>query len=166
MTREMTPAEQRAATIAGLKSLKRHVDAALKEAEGAYRDKLLTSYAQDGTDRAAIVVGGRKVGSLTEVPAKWQLEILPGREDEALAFLRERGLTREVPVDNWRARFEIVEGECFDPETGEVCEAIEDTPVRAPFLRSSGFKDDDVRQALQAVGFAPMDVLALTEGSE
>lgn len=160
---ELTPAER----VALLRPLKKQIDAALKDAEGDMRDGLLDAYKTDGTDRRAIIVGGRDVGKASVVMPKLRAEILPGREAEALAFLREYGLTSEQPAEGWRDRFAEVAGEAVFTDTGEVCPWACFAATRAPFIRYSGLKVEDVRDAFQARGGIDMGaMLALTEGSE
>lgn len=156
---ELTNSER----IAMLRVLKRQVDDALKDAEGQLKDSMLEAYQTSGVDRVALLVGDVRVGQMTVVPAKSEPTIMPGREAEALAFLAGAGLTREVPVKDWREYFSVVAGQCVLNATGEVCDAIALEVTKAPYIRPSGFKPDEVRDAFQARGIAAPDIPALTE---
>ena len=150
--------------IAALKVLRRQIDELLKDEDGALKDDLLGIYAETGADRISLRVGSSEVGKATVVAAKETAEVVPGREDEAMDFLRGLGLTCLQPVDDWRGAFVNVGGRAVHAETGETCDALEYRPTKAPYVRYSGLKPEDVRQAFQARGIGAADVLLLMEG--
>ena len=151
--------------VAALRVLKRQVDAAWKDADGEVRDHLLSAYEQDGTDRIALRVGDMEVGKASVTAAKVEPVIIPGREAEAMAFLRENGLTEEVPRKGWQNHIKNKGGVAAHADTGEICEAIDFMPTKAPYIRYSGLKDETVRDAFEARGIEAINVLKLTGGN-
>lgn len=160
MTNEMTTDER----IAALRVLKKQIDEALKDAEAEVKYAFVS--AERPIKTLPLMVAGREVGQATFVPGKPVAQIIPGREAEALAFLKEHGLTEEQPAKGWQQAFAEVAGAAVHAETGELCGAIEFMPSKAPYVRYSGFKRADVLEAFQARGIEAADVLRLTGGND
>lgn len=157
---ELTNAER----VAILRTLEKQVVQARKDAEAGIRDGLLDMYYETGADRISLKIGAIEVGKASVVTARETAEVIPGREAEALAFLRSCGLTCEQPVKDWRGAFVNVGGRAVHAETGETCDAIEYRPSKAPYVRYSGLKAEDVGAAIKARGLQAADMLALMEG--
>ncbi len=97
--------------LAFLAALDKRVKPALEDAKDEARAEIMDSYAEDGTDRKAILVGGEKVGEVGISYSKAAPYIYREQMDAALEFLRQVGLVQETageglgePVrPHWRA---------------------------------------------------------------
>lgn len=147
--------------IAALRTLKGMVEAALKDEEAGLKTQMLAAYEETGMDRLSVRVGNVEVGKATIIPASEAAQIVPGRESEALDFLSELGLTETTPVKGWEKQFELIGGRAMHKATGEVSDAIEYRPSKAPYVRFTGFKPETVRTAFRARGIEAADYLAL-----
>ena len=152
--------------IAALKVLKKQIDARIKDLESSLKHQLIEAYDETGIDRMVLMVGGMEVGKASVVPSKMAPQIIPGKEKEALSFLQSVGLTDVVASKNWEESFVNVGGKCVHQATGEICDAIDFGVSKAPYVRYSGFKPEQVREAFQARGIEEMDVLRLTGGND
>lgn len=152
--------------LAALKVLKKQIQERLDELEFGIKQELLEAYENsDGdVDSFNVRVAGLKVGKATLALPTLRASLAPGKEAEAIEFLREHGLTEEKPVNGWQNSFVNVGGEAVYQETGEVCEGIVLQGTVAPHVRLTGFKADAVREAFQARGIEAGDVLRLAGG--
>ena len=118
---ELTRDEALALMVAVEKAVKARVADAKAEAKAA----LLEDYEYDHTDRRALVVGDERVGEVGIVRKAPRLRIAPGREAEAMSYLRAKGLTVEVPSEGWERRFGQAANHAYDVETGEMVDWLE-----------------------------------------
>lgn len=112
---EMTKDER----LALLTALEKRIGPALKDAKSEACSELMERCEADGTDRRAVRVGGAKVGEVGVSYAKERFSIV--NMTEALACLREMGLTVETPKVGWESAFACIGGEVVCKETGEAC---------------------------------------------
>lgn len=152
--------------LAALKVLKKRIDERLEVLEAPIKRDLLEAYGDDGIDSKRVEVGGYKVGGYTVVPAKLKPVISPGREAEALEFLGELGLTETVPAKGWERYIANIGGKAVHTGTGQMTDSIEFAFSKLPYIRATGFKDEDVLDAFQARGIASGDVLRLLGGPD
>ena len=152
--------------LAALKILKRRIDERLEDLEAPIKRDLLDAFGDDGVDSKRIEVGGYKVGGYTVVPAKLKPIISPGREKEALEFLGDLGLTETVPIRGWERYIVNVGGKAVHSGTGQMTDSIEFAFGKLPYIRATGFKDDDVLDAFQARGIGSGEVMRLLGGSD
>lgn len=141
----MTRDERLALMVAVEKAIKPQVADAKAEAKA----ELLEAYERDHTDRRALVVGDEKVGEVGIVRRASKPRIAPGREAEALSYLRSKGLTVEVPSEGWERRFAQAANHAYDVETGEMVDWLEWEPQ--PLSASvRGCRPEDVAAAFGA----------------
>lgn len=112
---ELTPNEALALGIALEKQLKPLVN----DAKGNAKLRLFAVNEEYGADSMEIKVGNTKVGKVSLRGGGSEVSIWPGNEADALAFLREHGLTVETPVKGWQDAFTCVQGKPIFTETGE-----------------------------------------------
>lgn len=142
---ELTRDEALALMVAVEKAVKVRVADAKAEAKAA----LLEDYEYDHTDRRALVVGDERVGEVGIVRRAPRLRIVPGREAEAISYLRSKGLTVEVPAEGWERRFAQASSHAYDVETGEMADWLEWEPQ--PLSASvRGCRPEDVAVAFGA----------------
>lgn len=108
--------------LAVLVAMDKQIAPALKEAKEQARLELLDAFDETHADRRAIIVGEDKVGEVGISYSAPRAVISAGREDEAVAALRELGLTEEVPAKGWEKAFAQVGGVVVNKETGERAE--------------------------------------------
>lgn len=149
--------------LAFLCALDKRVKPALEEANGEARQRVMDAYAEDGTDRKAILVGGEKVGEVGISYSKAGPYIYAERMAEAMGFLRQVGLVQETPAKGWEQRFELIGGRVVYKPTGEVVEWAGWQPKAAKAAAVRGCKPEDV---LRAFGgrIAGVDAVALLDG--
>lgn len=149
--------------LALLTAIDKRVSPALKDAKDEARADLMEAFAENGTDRKAILVGGEKVGEVGISYSKAAPFIFADRMDEAIAFLRQEGLVEESPAKGWEQSFDLIGGEVVYKPTGEVVEWAGWNPKAAKTAAVRGCKPEDVIRAfgnrLQSV-----DAFALIEG--
>ena len=107
-------------------------------------------FAEDGTDRRAIMVGGSKVGEVGMSFSKAAPSIRPGHEREALEAAIDMGLVDwskvgSVLVRDWQKRFSQVEA-----QSAELIEWLQWEPSRPKSAAVRGCKPEDVLPALRA----------------
>ena len=107
MGSEITKSEHLALLVA----MDKRIAPELKLAKDEARQEIMDSYAEDGTDRRAILVGGEKVGEVGVSYSKPAPFIYAERMADALDFLESVGLTERVPAKGWEREFERVGGE-------------------------------------------------------
>lgn len=156
---ELTASER----LALLAAMDKRIAPALKDAKDDARREVMEAYAADGTDRRAVLVGGEKVGEVGVSYSKPAPFVWPGQEKEAVAALRELGLTEEVPAKGWEDHFDLVGGQVTCKDTGEVADwaGWQGKVAKGASLR--GCKPDDVLAAFGA-RIASVDAVALLEG--
>ena len=141
--------------LALLCAIDKRVAPALKDAKDEARAEIMDRYAEDGTDRKAILVGGEKVG---EVGISYA-EQMPA----ALDFLRHVGLVQETPAKGWEQQFDLIGGKVVYKPTGEVVEWAGWNPKAAKTAAVRGCKPDDVARAF-GPRLASVDAIALLDG--
>lgn len=146
--------------LALLAAIDRKVAPALKEAKAEACAELMDRCAEDGTDRRAVMVDGRKVGTVGVSYAKERPAIID--MPEALACLRGMGLVEEAPARGWEGHFANVAGTVVAKETGEAVEWAVWEPQRP---KGAAVRVDDPQKVLDAFGARLSgDPLALLEG--
>lgn len=108
--------------LAVLVAMDKQIAPALKEAKESVRLELLDAFEETHADRRAIIAGEDKVGEIGISYSTPKPVIMAGREEEAIAALREMGLTEEVPVKGWEKSFTQAGGAVVNKETGERAE--------------------------------------------
>ena len=160
----LTPDERLALLNAMAKAVKPQLDGAKAEAQ----DDLAARFAEDGTDRRAILVNGEKVGEVGISFAKAGPAITPGREREALEAAIEMGLVdwskvASLLVRGWQGRFSRVGDAVVDAQTAEVADWLHWEPSRAKGASVRGCEPEKVLPALSAK-LGPAGFAALLEG--
>jgi hypothetical protein len=149
--------------LAFLAALDKRVAPALKEAKNEARAEIMDAYAENGTDRKAILVGGEKVGEVGISYSKAAPYIYAEQTGAALEFLRQVGLVQEAPAKGWEEQFDLIGGKVVYKPTGEVVEWAGWNPKAAKSAAVRGCKPEDVLRA-----FGPrlqsMDAVALLDG--
>lgn len=135
--------------LALLVAMDKQLSPALREAKAEARDRLLEACAADGTDRRAIRVGGQKVGEVGVSYAKGAPVILGGAEEEAIAYLRQLGLTEERPAAGWEESFAQAGADVVCTATGEVVPWATWKPSAPKGASVRGCKPEQVVAALQ-----------------
>lgn len=149
--------------LALLVALDKRIAPELKDAKDEARLDIMESYAVDGTDRRAILVGGEKVGEVGLSYGKASPFIYAEQTPQALEFLREHGLTEEVPRKGWEEQFELIAGTVVYKPTGEVVGWAGWTPKAPKTAAVRGCKPEDVMRAFGA-RLEAVDVVALLDG--
>jgi hypothetical protein len=108
---EITKDEQ----LAFLTALDKRIKPALDDAKAEARQSLMDAFAQDGTDRRAILVGGEKVGEVGISYSKAAPYIYAEQMNAALEFLRQVGLVQEAPAKGWEEQFDLIGGWSTSP---------------------------------------------------
>lgn len=156
---EITKDEQ----LAFLTALDKRIKPALDDAKAEARQSLMDAFAQDGTDRRAILVGGEKVGEVGISYSKAAPYIYAEQMNAALEFLRQVGLVQEAPAKGWEEQFDLIGGKVVYKPTGEVVEWAGWNPKAAKTAAIRGCKPEDVMRA-----FGPrlqsMDAIAMLDG--
>ena len=159
MASEITKDEQ----LALLCAIDKRVAPALRDAKDEARAEIMDKYAEDGTDRKAILVGGEKVGEVGISYNKAAPYIYAERMPEALDFLRRVGLVQEIPVKGWESKFALIGGQVVFKTTGEVVEWAGWNPKVAKTAAVRGCKPEDVMRAFGA-RLQSVDAIALLDG--
>ena len=149
--------------LAFLAALDKRVKPAREDAEAAARAENMDRYAENGTDRKAILVGGEKVGEVGISYSKPAPFIYAEQMPAALEFLRQVGLVQETPAKGWENQFALIGGRVVCKPTGEVVEWAGWNPKAAKTAAVRGCKPEDV---LRAFGnrIASVDAIALLDG--
>ena len=156
---EITKDEQ----LAFLTALDKRIKPALDDAKSEARQSLMDAFAQDGTDRRAILVGGEKVGEIGVSYSKAAPYIYREQMDKALDFLRQVGLVQETPAKGWEQSFDLIGGKVVYKPTGEVVEWAGWNPKAAKTAAVRGCKPEDVMRAF-GPRLASVDAVALLDG--
>ena len=159
MASEITKDEQ----LALLCAIDKRIAPALRDAKDEARAEIMDKYAEDGTDRKAILVGGEKVGEVGISYSKAAPKNYAERMPEALAFLRRVGLVQEIPAKGWESKFALIGGQVVFTITGEVVEWAGWTPKAAKTAAVRGCKPEDVMRAFGA-RLQGVDAVALLDG--
>ena len=149
--------------LAFLAALDKRVKPALDDAKAEARAEIMDRYAEDGTDRKAILVGGEKVGEVGISYSKAAPYIYRERMADALDFLRQVGLVTETPAKGWETKFDLIGGKVVYKPTGEVVEWAGWNPKAAKTAAVRGCKPEDVMRAF-GPRLASVDAVALLEG--
>lgn len=149
--------------LALLVALDKKIQPELKAAKDEARQAIMDGYAQDGTDRKAILVGGEKVGEVGISYSKPAPFIYAERTEYALRFLAEHGLTETVPAKGWERDFDLVAGQVVYKPTGEVCDWAGWSP-KAP--KTAAVRDCKPEDVMRAFGprLGGVDAVSLIEG--
>ena len=156
---EITKDEQ----LAFLTALDKRIKPALDDAKAEARQEIMDRYAEDGTDRKAILVGGEKVGEVGISYSKDVPYIYRERMADALDFLRQVGLVTETPAKGWETKFDLIGGQVVYKPTGEVVEWAGWNPKAAKTAAVRGCKPEDVMRAF-GPRLASVDAVALLDG--
>lgn len=149
--------------LAFLAALDKRVKPALEDAKAEARAEIMDRYAEDGTDRKAILVGGEKVGEVGISYSKAAPYIYREQMADALEFLRQVGLVQETPAKGWEEQFDLIGGKVVYKPTGEVVEWAGWNPKAAKSAAVRGCKPEDVMRAL-GPRLQSMDAVALLDG--
>lgn len=151
--------------LALLEATSKRIKPLLEDAKGDARHEMLAMEGETGADRRAIKVCGVKVGEIGCSYEKPHPAIKPGREREALEYLRAKGLTEEKPARGWESRFGQAGDVVIDSETGEVVDWAEWSPKRVKGASVRGCEPQEVLDAIapKLNGASPF---ALLEGIE
>ena len=149
--------------LALLCAIDKRVSPALKDAKDEARAEIMGAYAEDGTDRKAILVGEEKVGEVGVSYSKASPYIYADRMADALEFLRQVGLVDETPAKGWEQSFDLVGGQIVYKPTGEVVEWAGWQPKAAKSASVRGCKPEDVLRAFGA-RLASVDAVTLLDG--
>ena len=117
--------------LAFLAALDKRVAPALKEAKNEARAEIMDAYAENGTDRKAILVGGEKVGEVGISYSKAAPYIYAEQTGAALEFLRQVGLVQEAPAKGWEEQFDLIGGSTSPPARWSSGRAGTPRPQRA-----------------------------------
>lgn len=149
--------------LALLVAMSKRLSPALTDAKDEARADLMARFAEDGTDRRAIIVGDEKVGEVGVSYSKPAPFIYAERMADALDCLESVGLTERVPAKGWEREFERVGGEVVHKETGEVVPwaGWQGKAPKAAAIR--GCEPEDVLRAFGPRLYGP-EVMALMEG--
>ena len=147
----ITPDERLALLAAMSKAVKPQLDEAKREAQEGLMDR----FAEDGTDRRAIMVGGSKVGEVGMSFSKAAPSIRPGHEREALEAAIDMGLVDwskvgSVLVRDWQKRFSQVGDAVVEAQSAVLIEWLQWEPSRPKSAAVRGCKPEDVLPALRA----------------
>lgn len=149
--------------LALLVAIDKRVTPALRYAKDEARAEIMGRYAEDGTDRRAILVGGEKVGEVGVSYSKPAPYIYREQMPAALDFLRSVGLVEEAPAKGWETQFDLIGGQVVYKPTGEVVEWAGWQPKAAKSAAVRGCKPEDVMRAFgQRLG--SVDAIALLDG--
>ena len=149
--------------LAFLAALEKRVKPALEDAKAEARAEIMDRYAEDGTDRKAILVGGEKVGEVGISYSKAAPYIYREQMADALEFLRQVGLVQEAPAKGWEQSFDLIGGKVVYKPTGEVVEWAGWNPKAAKTAAVRGCKPEDVMRAF-GPRLASVDAVALLDG--
>ena len=154
--------------LALLNAMAKAVKPRLDEAKAEAQDGLMDRFAEDGTDRRAIMVGGEKVGEVGMSFTKAAPAVKPGHEREALEAAIEMGLVdwSKVPtilVRDWQKRFSRVGDAVVEAQSAELIDWLEWQPSRAKGASVRGCEPEKVLPALTAK-LGPGGIAALLEG--
>ena len=149
--------------LAFLAALDKRVKPALEDAKAEARAEIMDRYAENGTDRKAILVGGEKVGEVGISYSKPAPFIYAEQMPAALEFLSQDGIVLATPARGWANRCDIKGGRVVYKPTGEVVEWAGWNPKAAKTAAVRGCKPEDV---LRAFGnrIASVDAIALLDG--
>lgn len=149
--------------LAFLTALDKRIKPALDDAKAEARQEIMDAYAENGTDRKAILVGGEKVGEVGISYSKSAPYIYAERMADAIEFLRQVGLVQEAPAKGWENQFDLIGRQVVYKPTGEVVEWAGWNPKAAKTAAVRGCKPEDV---LRAFGnrIASVDAIALLDG--
>lgn len=149
--------------LAFLAALEKRVKPALEDAKSDARAEIMGAYAENGTDRKAILVGGEKVGEVGISYSKAAPYIYAEQMTAAIDFLRQVGLVQETPAKGWEQSFDLIGGKVVYKPTGEVVEWAGWNPKSAKTAAVRGCKPEDVMRAF-GPRLASVDAVALLEG--
>lgn len=149
--------------LALLMALDKRLSPALKDMKDDARAELMEAYGENQTDRMAVTVGDEKVGEIGISYSKPSPFIYQEQMSQALEFLREHGLTQEVPAKDWEKQFDLIGGKVVHKESGEVVQWAGWNPKAPKTAAVRGCKPEDVMRAFgnRLQGF---NAAALLEG--
>lgn len=146
--------------LALLCAMDKKITPALKDAKAEARQAILEDCARTGNDRHAIRVGGEKVGEVGVSYNKPAPFIYVERMAEALEYLRELGLTEEMPKKGWESHFAKAGDRVICTDTGEFCDFLGWQGKTPKTASVRGCDPDDVsrafRNALPGVSLAQL----------
>lgn len=149
--------------LAFLAALDKRVKPALDDAKAEARAEIMDRYAEDGTDRKAILVGGEKVGEVGISYSRPAPFIYAEQMPAAMDFLRKVGLVQETPAKGWEQQFDLIGGNVVYKPTGEVVEWAGWNPKAAKTAAVRGCKPEDVARAF-GPRLASVDAVAFLDG--
>lgn len=147
--------------LAVLQAVQNLIKDELADTKGDVKDDMLEKLRKDGTEKVAVTIGGVKVG---EVSVTWnspKAVINPDKREEAMACLREMGLTEEVPVKGWEKHFRLKDdGTGIVSDQQEVVDWAEwqDKTPKTAAVRGCDWKDVN-RAWVKAFGASPANLL-------
>lgn len=149
--------------LALLAAMDKRIAPELKLAKDEARQEIMEAYAEDGTDRRAIIVGEEKVGEVGISYSKPAPFIYAEQMEAALNFLESVGLVERVPAKGWEKEFEFIGGNVVHKATGEVV-TWAGWQGKAPKTAAiRGCKPEDVMRAF-GNRLASVDAIALLDG--
>lgn len=156
--------------LALLNAMSKAVKPRLDEAKAEAQDGLMDRFAEDGTDRRAIMVGGEKVGEVGMSFSRAAPAVKPGHEREALEAAVEMGLVdwskvSSILVRDWQKRFSRVGDAVVEAQSAELIDWLEWQPSRANGASVRGCAPDVVLPALTAK-LGPGGIAALLGGGD
>lgn len=128
------------------------------------QDRMKTAMEQAGEEHHQVPVGGRKVFQLVMGYSEPAPYIDPDMRDEAMAFLRDQGLTEEVPKKGWEDRFVLRDGTVVNVDTGDTSDAILWDPGHQTGIKRTGFRADTTIDAFERARLLDGQKAALLEG--
>lgn len=100
--------------MALLDVLSKRIKERLDELKGESKQELAELNQEHGVDRQAIMIGGKKCGTVSVTYSKPKVAIKPEHMGDAIAYLEEAKLTEMQPIKGWEDSF------VFEPSSGSI----------------------------------------------
>lgn len=137
--------------MALLDVLSKRIKERLDELKGESKQELAELNQEHGVDRQAIMIGGKKCGTISISYSKPKIAIKPECMGDAIAYLDEAKLTEMQPRKGWEDSFvfEPSKGSVFCTATGEDVSDLFYYQPEYPKYTSVRVKQDDAVEALR-----------------
>lgn len=134
--------------LALLTAVSKRIEPELKEIKSDAKSELNEIMSETGADRKPIMIGDEKVGDISLTYHKPKPVIIDMHD--AIVYLRELGLTHEVPNENWEEHFSRAGDSVIHTESGELCDFLGWQGRTPNYAKVTGCDADDVKNVLSS----------------
>lgn len=134
--------------LALLTAISKNIDAELKQLKSAAKAELNEIMYDTGADRKPIKIGDEKVGEIALTYHKPCPVIID--HDASIDYLRDLGLTKEVPISGWESCFSRCGEKVVHTDSGEICDFMQWQGRIPNYAKITGCDAVDVKNSLES----------------